>query len=550
VLTFELEKQVVGWPYFTIEAPSGTVVELLVQEAHELGGPGLLNSHFEAWSRFVCREGSNRFECFDFESLRWLQLHIHGSSGRAIVRDVGVRRRQFPWPNEPIFRCSEPALQRLFDASINTLHNSAQETVVDGMARERQQYSGDGGHQLRSIREVFGEARLPARFLTTWSQGMTKDGFFLDTWPAFDRLARLTERQLDLTGWGPILDHGVQFNIDCWQHYLDTGDLDSVREPYPRLLRFAEYLRTLAGPDALLPVENIGIPSVWIDHVAYRAQRHKQCAFNLYAAAALEHALAPLCRAFGDSAAADAVTDLGRRLLASTVRRFWSPKRELFVVNLPWLADETSPRYCDRSLANAVLFDQNPGGRDDASLRLLAGCPPEMGFSYPCNAGWRYWALAKGGRADVIVKDFRERWATMDSVRLNLTLQEDWTALPDSGSQWSHCAVVPLYVGVEGLAGIRPLAPGYARAEVRPQLADLPDLELAVHTVKGPFRFKAVGAPGRRELNVEPPPGCRAEIVLRREEAVDLSPASGDAPTGHARYVLPAKATTLTLRHT
>lgn len=37
-LTFELAEQIVGWPYFTIDAPAGTVIELMVQEAHELGG--------------------------------------------------------------------------------------------------------------------------------------------------------------------------------------------------------------------------------------------------------------------------------------------------------------------------------------------------------------------------------------------------------------------------------------------------------------------------------------------------------------------------------
>ena len=124
-LTFELVDQVVGWPYFTIEAPAGTVVELLVHEAHQVGGPALLNTHFDSWTRFICREGVNHFETFDFESLRWLQLHIHNATGTVTVRDVGVRRRVFPWPNEPQIRCGEPSLQRLFDASINTLHNCA-----------------------------------------------------------------------------------------------------------------------------------------------------------------------------------------------------------------------------------------------------------------------------------------------------------------------------------------------------------------------------------------------------------------------------------------
>lgn len=37
VFTFEFEEQMVGFPYFTIEAPEGTVVELMVQEGHETG---------------------------------------------------------------------------------------------------------------------------------------------------------------------------------------------------------------------------------------------------------------------------------------------------------------------------------------------------------------------------------------------------------------------------------------------------------------------------------------------------------------------------------
>lgn len=60
-----------------------------------------------------------------------------------------------------------------------------------------------------------------------------------------------------------------------------------------------------------------------------------------------------------------------------------------------------------------------------AALKALAECPPEMGLSYPCNAGWRYWALAKLGRADVVLEELRERWAVLPSVALNNTLQED-----------------------------------------------------------------------------------------------------------------------------
>ena len=539
-LTFAFKEQIVGWPYFMIEAPAGTTVELLVHEAHQPGGPPFLNTHFDSWSRFICREGTNRFETFDFESLRWLQLHIRNAKGPVTIGNVGVRRRQFPWPNEPRIRVNEPALQRLFDASVNTLHNCAQETLVDGMARERQQYSGDGGHQLHAVHLAFGETRLPARFLTTFSQGMTKDGYFLDCWPAYDRLARLMERQLDLTGWGPILDHGVGFVFDCWHHWQYAGDIEALREPYSRLIRFSRYLQGLVGRNGLLPVENLGIPSVWIDHVAYQRQRHKQCAFNLYASAMLLHALSPICRAFGDAKAADGAEGLGKTLEAAAVKTFWSPEQGLFVNNRPWLDEEKTIRTCDRSLATAVLFDQCPKGYTAGSLKSLADCPPEMGFSYPCNAGWRLWALAKGGRADMILQDLRNRWATMTSVKENNTLQEDWQAQFDSGQQWSHCAVVPLYIAYHGLMGLRPLEPGFKRLELRPQLGDLQQLDMVAYTVRGPVRLRSQGSRGDRELTIEVPKDCDAEIVLPEGEKIGLEEVHGDTPAGHKRYRIPA----------
>ena len=39
--TFEFSEQLVGWPCFTIEAPAGTIVEVLTQESHAAGRPGL-----------------------------------------------------------------------------------------------------------------------------------------------------------------------------------------------------------------------------------------------------------------------------------------------------------------------------------------------------------------------------------------------------------------------------------------------------------------------------------------------------------------------------
>ncbi|MCX7827007.1 MAG: alpha-L-rhamnosidase N-terminal domain-containing protein, partial [Verrucomicrobiae bacterium] len=218
--TFEFAEQMAGFPRFRIEAPAGTIIEVMTQEGHDPQKTRWLDSYHYCWSRFICREGLNEFEAFDYESLRWMQLHVRNATRPVVLSGVGVRRRLYDWPHEPVIRTSDPVLQRLFDAGINTLRNSALDAVVDGGGRERQQYSGDGSHQLHAIRYAFGEYRIGARFLRTFSEGLTKSGFFLDCYPAYDRLARLPQRELDSAYWGPLLDHGIGFVFDNWNHYM------------------------------------------------------------------------------------------------------------------------------------------------------------------------------------------------------------------------------------------------------------------------------------------------------------------------------------------
>ncbi len=543
-LTFDLPEQGVGWPGFTVEAPNGTVIELMTHEAHAVGGPALLNTGHYCWSRFICREGKSRFEAFDFDSFRWIQLHFRPGKGRVVVSDIGYRRRTYPWQHEPRVTTSERPLHKLFAAAANTLRNCAQETLVDGMGRERQQYSGDCGHQLHAFHLLCGEARQSARFLATFSQGATLDGYFLDTWPAYDRLARLSQRQLQTTPWGPLLDHGVQFVFDCWHHYLYTGQMDDLREPYPRLVRFVRYLRGLVRDDGMLPVENLGMPAVWIEWAGgYRQQRHKRCAFNLSVAGMMTHGFAPIARLFGDDKLAEDSLAFSRELLAATTRTFWRESDGVFVDNLPWLAEEKTERFCDRTLAMAVLYGQCPGGRIQRSIELLATAQREMGLSYPCNAHWRLWALTAGGRTDAVLNILRQQWATMKSISENNTISEHWNPPMDSIQQWSHAAVGPLYVAAMCLAGIRPLQPGFARYEIRPQLGDLPDLALEVQTSKGPIGFQANGPLGQRKLKLDLPSGLDGELVLPAAETPALSLIAEDVRAGTRLWRLPAGTT-------
>ena len=530
--TYEFSEQIAGWPYFTIDAAEGTVVELMTQESHDPAKTAWLDNHFYAWSRFICREGVNRFEVFDYESVRWIQLHIRNATRPVTIRGVGVRRRMFPWPKEPRVRCAEPALQKLFDASLNTICNSVMETIVDGAGRERQQYGGDVAHQLHAVRLAYGESAVARRYLLSLTDGQTPEGYFLDCWPGFDRLCRIAQRLMGFTVWGPLLDHNASLGFECFNHYMATGELEPLRLPYARIQRFVRYLESIRLDTGLLPVENIGVPTVFMDHDAYVKARHKQCSFNLYVSAMVLHALAPLAEAFGDATIAGNLRTFGASLLEAITRKYWCTEREVFVVNLPWLSEESSPRYCEMSLSTAVLYDQCPSGKNRRALEVLIERPPEFGRNFPANAGWRYWALSRLGRADVALREFRDHWAQLPSVLQNGTLQETWTVRPDSTDQWSHASVAPLYILFTDLAGIRPLAPGYSRYQVRPQLGDLRGVDLVAHLPQGPLHFKAEWIGEAHRITIDPPETGDGELVLPPGTETRLQ------PLGNQRYRL------------
>ena len=334
---------------------------------------------------------------------------------------------------------------------------------MDGVARERQQYMGDLGHLLNAHRWVFGESRLPQRVLTSFSYGQTPDGYYLDCWPAFDRCNRIYQRMLGLTPWGPIIDHGVQFVIECWDQYLYDGDFGKLSERADGIMRFCHYLDGLRRGGDTLPVEGFGVEYVWLDHYAYRAQKHKECAFNLYVIAMLKSAVTPILSALGMED--PAIERLLLKLNEGVTRKFFDG--ETFVANLPWAEEEGGKVYDDRSLATSVLYDIVPESRA-ASVKILAERPANLGISYPANAYWRLKALLRNGRADVFFGELSSIWANMTSVVENNTVQEVWESIKDSTYEFSHAAVCPLHLLYTDVLGIKVLEPGCKAFSINP----------------------------------------------------------------------------------
>lgn len=478
VETYRLPGVECGFPVVHVRARSDAVIHLMTQESHEPDGEALLDTHLYSWSRWSLPAGEHVLEPMDYEGCQWLQLHVQGE---VEIDSVALRRRWYPWPHEPGIACSDERVQAVWNAALRTLDNSAQDRVVDGMARERQQYSGDGSHQLHAIRLLRGAPELSARFLTSFGYGMTLHGVFFDSWPGYDRLARLWEKNLGLTTWGPLLDHSIGFVFDHYHHWMQTGDLAPARQNWPALERLLDRIGELAGDDGLIPVRLPDECSVWMDHDAFASDDHKRCALNLYAAAMLAAAAAPLAEALGVESAK--YRELAAAIAGRCVERYWDSERQLFVGG----REVGDDRVDDRSIATAVIYDFNPGHVDAPSVALLADMAAPIGRSYPANAIWAHWALIKGRRIDAVLEDLRTRWFAMESVAHAGTLQETWHAQLDTPELMSHCAQAPLLSLASGIVGYQPLTPGGRLSRLDPQIGDLTDFQVRLWTPLGPL---------------------------------------------------------------
>jgi alpha-L-rhamnosidase len=89
--------------------------------------------------------------------------------------------------------------------------------------------------------------------------------------------------------------------------------------------------------------------------------------------------------------------------------------------------------------------------------------------------------------------------------------------------QWSHCAVVPLYVLFEDLIGLRPTTPGYATYELRPQLAEAPAMDVIAQTPAGPIRIETQPTNDGCEVMVTGGANGVGRL-LTPKESIDLNP--------------------------
>ncbi len=229
---------VAGVVQLEVSAPAGTVFDMCYTE-------DLLTGREEGFgaphngSRYIARGTSDSYEAFDINGLRYIYLVIHNASGPVTVNCLAVRERIYPWTPGASFECSDPELNRLYQAGIRTVNLNSFDAFTDCPTREQRAWAGDGVvHQMVHL-AANPDWRLAWQYLN------------LANSPRYDGILPMSVAgEIEASGGITIPDWSLHWVHGVYNLYRFSGDRDKVKAYLPtveRILRWYVPYQTGAG---------------------------------------------------------------------------------------------------------------------------------------------------------------------------------------------------------------------------------------------------------------------------------------------------------------
>ena len=168
------------------------------------------------------------------------------ASDSIIFKSVSAINRHYSYASEGSFECSDPLLNRIFDAGVFTLKLCAQDTYMDTPWREQTQYiAGDSRFLQKYAYYPFG---LSSEFLIhynilsgAWSQRWSPEGAIRSRYPTDFLLGPNTSVYL--------VDYELEYLIMLGEYYQYFGNADLLRQVYPNMKKLMAYFEKFIGTE-------------------------------------------------------------------------------------------------------------------------------------------------------------------------------------------------------------------------------------------------------------------------------------------------------------
>ncbi|MCD8167474.1 MAG: alpha-rhamnosidase [Bacteroides sp.] len=396
-----------------------------------------------------------------------------------ITKDAGVKQDKvsmlyeyLPEAYRGSFRSSDEELNRIWEIGAYTMHLTTREFFIDGIKRDRWVWSGDAIQSYLMNYYLFFDSESVKR--TIWL---------------------LRGKDPVTSHSNTIMDYTFYWFLSIYDYYLYSGDIDFVKQIYPRMQTMMEYVLGRTNVNGM--VEGLTGDWVFVDWADGYLDKKGELSFEQVLFCKSLETMA-LCAQLAEEDQ-DQVTyqKLAADLRAKLLPAFWNETKQALVHNrIGGEQSESVTRYANMFAVffNYLTSEQQQQIRESVLLNddILKITTPYMRF-------YELEALCVMGEQTAVMKEIKDYWGGM----LHEGATSFWEKYNPDESGREHLAMYgrpygkslchawgasPIYLLGKYYLGVRPVKEGYKEFSVTPVLGGLEWMEGKVPTPGGDIK--------------------------------------------------------------
>lgn len=499
-IIIDLGRETVGFLDFTINAPSGTVVDVAHGEHLDDGRVRCFIDGRNFADRYVCSEGLNHFTHRHRRiGARYLELHITGcDTSKVALGYVQLVEQCLPLPQESEFFCDDRLLLRSREVAIHTLRCCMHEHYEDCPWREQSLYAYDSRNQALYGYYIWGNYKFAASCFSLLGANYFKDGLLSITSPSEPKLS--------------IPSFTLVWVADLFELYLYSGDYAPIEKNKEMIVKVIEtVLKRKDTATGLYEQQND--KSVWnfFEWVpglsgsrgfASENDRLNAC-FNAYFLEALKCANALLGKPY----------EKEQTELAIAIRKYFQNGEDGYFRTM----DGNEPLHQHTQalmILNKVVV---PGVNMDADSKFLQVFKDDSLVPVSFSAMpyyMRAWMEVSPESRAAMEKIVNEQFPAMlyQGATSFWETDDGGDAFAYAGSMCHAWSSLPIFYCHAYVLGVEPLEPGFKKFRVRPYPGSLPRAKGTVPTPFGSIRIEWSRLEKGLRLNINAPAELEAVI--------------------------------------
>lgn len=441
---------------------------------------------------FIADGGQARtFDTLWWACGRYIELYVETKDEPLAIDDIAFRETGYPLHMDGQVELSDERFNRAVPIMWRTMQMCMHETYMDCPYYEQLMYTGDTRLEVLVTYLMCRDDRLPRKAIRMFALSQNADGLTHSRYPS-----HITQ----------IIPQFSLFFVAMLHDFaLWRGDREFVLQFMPRARAVMEVFIQRINEQGLVdwpegwnwvdwvPGWQHGLPPCdWPRHTAIN---NWQFVYVAGLAAKLE-------RWLGETALADRLDRIRRRVASATTDAFWDESAGLFADTL------SRSSYSEHAQCYALLSGLVPPEREQRVLHGLLN-DPRLARATIYFQHYLFEVLARYGRPDAML-DRWQLWYDHVDLGMKTCLESPEPSRSDCHAWGAH----PIYHVAASIAGVRPAELGAGDVVIRPQLGRLKSVRCTIRHPRGPIHVDLRCEDAKLTGTIELPEALAGRLIL------------------------------------